>query len=113
MNKKDEIVFIGDDRKVYSSDGEHIHTLTEPPMKTWWMSFVDPDKPAGKRFLGVAIVEGRSFKEAHWMSSHVWHCNPGGEIEATDVSEIAYKIPLEKRNRLLSKKELDAWHPEH
>jgi hypothetical protein len=29
----------------------------------WWLSFVDPRKPKGQRFLGVAIVMASSFDE--------------------------------------------------
>jgi hypothetical protein len=57
-------------------------------MALWWLSFVDPHRPEGTRFLGVALVEAETMADAlrrAWRSG----CNPGGEVEA-------YELPLDK-----------------
>jgi hypothetical protein len=48
----------------------------------WWLSFADPDRPEGERFLGVAIVEGDDAMDAMQTAWNLG-CNPGGEILAT------------------------------
>ncbi len=77
--------------------------------QTWWLSFVDRDRPAGQRFLGASVVdvteadrdEAAVFvtrrrvacglpplaatDEAIWMAAairkaHALGCNPGGEV---------------------------------
>jgi hypothetical protein len=56
-------------------------------MTLWWLSFVDPHRPEGTRFLGVALVEAETMADAlrrAWSSG----CNPGGEVEA-------YELPLD------------------
>jgi len=94
-------------------------------MRTFWLSFTDPDRPAGSRFLGVCVIdvteaEATAARAAHpqaapdaeWIGAamrHAWAagCNPGGQvgsIEITDAPEAA-RAP---RDRLLSKSELAA-----
>lgn len=73
------------------------------------MSFVDPDKPTGDRFLGVAICEGRDIGEA---AANAWkhECNPGGEIAALpcSIEHIrAMGLGDEDINHLFSEAELD------
>lgn len=46
---------------------------------TWWLSFADPNKPAGSQFLGVVLVEASSF-EAAFMAVNLAGVNPGGEV---------------------------------
>ena len=48
------------------------------------MSFVDPDKPEGSRFIGVSIVEAPHFIVAHTAA---WErgCNPGGEVLINEI----------------------------
>ena len=68
----------------------------------YWLSFVDPEKPEGERFLGVSIVEisdddpipsfGLSIEEMAEKGKVAWHffqavgkthrlgINPGGEV---------------------------------
>lgn len=45
----------------------------------YWLSFVDPDRPKGEKFLGVAIVRGTDPQDA---CATAWDrgCNPGGEV---------------------------------
>lgn len=49
-------------------------------MRTWWqMSFMDPTRPEGQRWLGGINVEAPSIGEAITFT-HVIGCNPGGQI---------------------------------
>jgi hypothetical protein len=53
-------------------------------MSWWWLSFVDPDRPKGERFLGVCVVEApdlRSAIRAAWKAK----CNPGGEVGSWEI----------------------------
>lgn len=73
------------------------------PEQQWWLSFVDPGKPEGKRFLGVAIVRGGGMQEA---IQNAWAIgiNPGGEVQAVPIpDEHAYDKYL---NRLMAAEEL-------
>ncbi len=73
-----------------------------PETRTYWLSFVDPDRPSGQKFLGVCIVDVtdadvRAVRDevrakfptardgAEWIAAAsrcAWThgCNPGGEI---------------------------------
>lgn len=76
--------------------------------KTIYMSFVDPKKPAGQRFLGACLVHAESFEEA---IKEAWRrgCNPGGEVMGLEPEF----LPSEKwYNRLLSKEQLDEMEAE-
>jgi hypothetical protein len=70
----------------------------------WWLSFVDPDRPEGDRFLGVVIVEARGPTTAT-QRAHDLGINPGGEVAI---------VPLpgpprpEDRERLLTRAEVQA-----
>jgi hypothetical protein len=96
-------------------------------VRTFWLSFGDPDRPKGEQFLGVAIVDVTDadaarakrlvmarFPHAHsgseWIAAAgqvAWAtgCNPGGQILTIDVTgeHETDKLP---RNRLLSKADL-------
>jgi hypothetical protein len=39
----------------------------------WWLSFVDPDKPDGQRFLGVTIVQGYGAASASIRPQRTWN----------------------------------------
>lgn len=72
-------------------------------VQLWWLSFCDPDKPKGTKFLGGIIAPGNEFVDAHlWTVFN--HINPGGECAG-------HKIPCRLRvgrkmiGRLLSKQE--------
>ncbi len=76
--------------------------------KTFWLSFCDPDRPAGDRFLGVCVVDvteadaarskaiiaarfPNALPGAEWIAaatSVARHagCNPGGEVAGYDVT---------------------------
>jgi hypothetical protein len=73
-------------------------------MKTFWMSFTDPDRPEGQGFLGVVVLDvtaadadaARPFlpPTAHpgseWLLAaqrEAWRlgCNPGGEVKSWEL----------------------------
>lgn len=70
----------------------------------WWLSFVDPEKPDGQRFLGVAIVEGSGVASAS-IKAHELGVNPGGAVKGIPLTGDALPS-AELRNRLLSIDEL-------
>lgn len=97
--------------------------------KTFWISFVDTDKPKGERFLGVAIVEvtdedvaamqeeielkfPNRLPGAEWIAAALRHahdagCNPGGQPGSIEMDEESLKhLDGVPRDRLLSKDEL-------
>jgi hypothetical protein len=71
----------------------------------WWLSFVDAGKPDGQRFLGVAIVEGHGVASAA-TRAHELGVNPGGEVRGLELTGDGIP-PLDMRNRLLAKAELE------
>ena len=74
------------------------------PLGWWWLSFVDERRPEGKRFVGVAIVQGYGVASATMNADRPW-INPGGATQAFELTGDA--IPPETlRNRLLSTAEL-------
>ena len=97
-------------------------------MTTMWLSFVDPDKPKGERFLGVSIVDvseeevKEAFEEhpeahdrekaaliiAATQKAYAHGCNPGGEVLGHACPTEKAKIPEELKYRLLSAAELEA-----
>lgn len=69
-----------------------------------WMSFCDPDKKPGERFLGVIIVRGiTNIVDA---AAHAWDLgiNPGGEVQGHAIDGSLVKP--EHFDRLLSADEL-------
>lgn len=50
----------------------------------WWLSFVDGNRPAGQKFLGVCIVSARTFVEAV-LITHSLGINPGGEVQGMQL----------------------------
>lgn len=44
----------------------------------WWMSFCDPDRPAGQQFLGVVLIDDAPDEATALTLSHVSGANPGG-----------------------------------
>ena len=86
------------ERKVTLLEQEH-----EQSPALWWMSFRDPNKPKGRQFLGVAIVEAPGFMHAVQKTWEL-NINPGGEIVAEQVEGVS----VEYHNRLLSRADLEA-----
>jgi hypothetical protein len=93
---------------------------------TFWLSFTDPHKPAGHKFLGVCVVDvdeldaleatrfllPQSKPGAEWIMAaarKAWRtgCNPGGQIASVDIpAEQLHELAETPRNRLLQKGEL-------
>lgn len=59
--------------------------MAQPCDGWWWLSFVDPDRPKGKRSLGICIVPGGNIVQAGQMAWAVG-CNPGGQVAGWDIS---------------------------
>lgn len=82
----------------------------------WWLSFVDPDRPEGQRFLGVTVMdydlpEGvealRDIVELVLTEAWRRQCNPGGAAQVTKLEELADAVtPMTYRNRILMKPEV-------
>jgi hypothetical protein len=72
----------------------------------WWLSFADPERPAGTQFLGALIVQAPAL-EAAITRSHVLGLNPGGQIAIAGPVPAAY-ITEKWRDRLLSREEAEA-----
>jgi hypothetical protein len=78
-------------------------------MTWWWLSFVDPERPRGQRFLGGALVEAYTIGDAIracWQMG----INPGGEVMSFAVPpEYEYRLDPSITNRLLTKAEIDVF----
>jgi hypothetical protein len=72
---------------------------------TLWMSFADPGRPVGQRFLGVIIIDAPGLATATTMT-HTMGINPGGEIQSMEIPEDLEIKPFWK-NRLLTKAECE------
>jgi hypothetical protein len=95
--------------------------------RTFWLSFVDRDAPAGQRFKGVCIIDVDELEagmmkrevdarfphhaaDAEWLAAatrKAWEygCNPGGEVGSMELVT-THPAP---RNRLLTREELTRW----
>ena len=88
-------------------------------MPLWWLSFTDPQRPKGERFLGVALVETeeiadlREATKAAIQKAWATGCNPGGEVQTgtlmLDRYDNAMRVRLARapKHVLLSKEELE------
>lgn len=77
----------------------------------WWISFVDPDKPKGEKFLGACLVKALPENPHHALQAAFQHqCSPGGEAM---FIEFPADIPMPDNvfqrygNRLLSRAECE------
>lgn len=74
----------------------------------WWLSFIDPERPEGTRFLGVCIVQGATGMAAV-SRSHDLGVNPGGQVMMVPVDD-EFVDPLFREqwcDRLLGKSEAE------
>lgn len=70
-----------------------------------WMSFSDPDMPAGERFIGVIITKAYGLTDA-MFKTHELHINPGGEIQSM-ICSLEYGKRFDgNTDRLIRKAEL-------
>jgi len=104
-------------------------------MRTYWLSFCDADRPKGRQFLGVVIVDVSAADAdealAIWNATHVapmhdqvdgpwiaaamracWQAgvNPGGEIASLRIDDIdgfAERSPRYARLRLFTREEVE------
>jgi hypothetical protein len=96
--------------------------------RTYWLSFVDPDRPRGERFLGVVVVDVTEEdaaaalavhphmadqEEGPWIAAAIRRCwkarvNPGGDVSSRRVdgapAAILSRYP---RLTLLSRADVD------
>lgn len=78
------------------------------PERLWWLSFCDPEKPEGQRFLGIAIVRAPGFVTATQVA-HQSGCDPGGECRGFCIDETGEKyVKPEEIGRLLTRAEAEA-----
>ena len=82
----------------------------------WWISFADPSKEEGDRFLGVSIIDGTRFTDLDQKSEfeavmdEAWRlkANPGGVVQAGRLPEdIAPIVPESLIGRLLNTEEVN------
>lgn len=70
-------------------------------MNWFWLSFVDPRREEGKRFLGVSLVEAKDSMNAVQIA-RIHDCNPGGEVK---IVRLSGTVPEDKAYRLLGEDE--------
>jgi hypothetical protein len=79
-------------------------------MSFWWMSFCDPDRPEGDRFIGALVIRADN---AHEMIDRSWalDLNPGGEIAFFEIpKQYEPRIPPDWiETRLLTKTECETF----
>jgi hypothetical protein len=72
------------------------------PQPAWyWLSFIDPDRAQGTRFLGVAIVHADGHMSAI-DRTHRLNINPGGEVACYRLPD-DFVVAPEHRNKLLDR----------
>lgn len=79
--------------------------LITPPPAVWWLSFADPGKPDGEKFLGGCLVKAPStMPDMAVREASLRNCNPGGEALIAEVTHIVFPEKVFERygNRLLS-----------
>jgi hypothetical protein len=97
-------------------------------MRVFWLSFVDPDRPKGDRFLGVCVIEvseaeaaamrpelherfPRHTAGAEWLAAavrkaHRLGINPGGQIASHELPPDWPLFDAIPRHLLLSRADL-------
>ena len=76
-------------------------------MTYFYMSFCDPDKPKGSKFLGALVIQGSDFDQALKKSWRL-DLNPGGEIMFFEVPKsFEHRVTPDLVNRLLTKEEVE------
>jgi hypothetical protein len=75
--------------------------MEEGKLSWWWLSFADPELPAGRQFLGVVIVRGDSIISA---VKEAWRLkiNPGGQAAGVSLPDDVVPPP-EFREKLLDR----------
>lgn len=57
----------------------------------WWLSFADPERPSGQRFLGACLIRALPDPRAAAIEATSRGCNPGGEIM---LAQLPDSIPV-------------------
>lgn len=70
----------------------------------WWLSFVDPDRRPGDRFVGAVCVRAATMPEAIGIA-HRLGINPGGRVAGV---ELLGAPPDDYIDRLLSREDIAA-----
>lgn len=76
-----------------------LEEMLNPDPAWYWLSFIDPDRPQGRRFLGVAVVRAEGPLSAT-NKAHDLGINPGGEVAIIRLPD-DYKVIPEYVHRLL------------
>jgi hypothetical protein len=67
----------------------------------WWLSFADPDLPAGEQWLGGCFAPGADIVQAA-VVAHAASCNPGGEVLGAPIdADLMARVPRADRLRLI------------
>lgn len=75
----------------------------DAPVKLFYMSFADGERPRGSQFLGGLLIPAKTFTGA-LRASHDTGVNPGGEVRVLLVTKT---IDPKWIGRLLTKAEID------
>lgn len=73
--------------------------------RTWYLAFVDPDRPKARQLLGVAIVRAPGLTSAIAVVNTL-QINPGGKIEGAELKNDLDLAP-KWLNHLLSEDEIE------
>lgn len=77
--------------------------MSTDAIQWWWLSFCDPGRPQGNRFLGCAIVASTDMTHAI-ITAHRLGINPGGEVVGAPVpDDVMVYVQGSRRNVLLTK----------
>jgi len=61
------------------------------PRTTFWLSFVDTDRPEGEQFLGAAIIPDCVNAVDAIGQTYQHGCNPGGAVAFAELPPIAFE----------------------
>lgn len=67
--------------------------MAEPRPTLWWLSFCDGRLPKGSQFLGACVVCAPDFLTAVTVS-HLYGCNPGGEVLGFPLELLPSQPPI-------------------
>lgn len=76
------------------------------PEKLCYMSFVDPDRPVGLKFLGGIFTMAHGVTDAI-QKTHAMKINPGGEVLFAEM-QIPFDLDKTLLDRLLTKDEVES-----
>jgi hypothetical protein len=78
----------------------------------WWLSFCDPGRPVGQKFLGACIVPASGMVGAIRVA-HEQGCNPGGEVVGHPIpGQLAPRVPANRIGVLMTREQAEAFDKE-